>query len=132
MFLYLDAFISYKETPSSYVILADKSKVPCLGLGIVSFSLSGKSVVLHDVLHVPTPRSPLLSVQCFCHLQGCSFLVDNTGCFLTFPQFILPVDDTSDNTIMGSPPHQSSVKFDSRLTGLVTMVSGNTWFQNQH
>jgi hypothetical protein len=100
MFPFRDAFISYKETPSSYVILADKSQVPCIGLGVVSFSLSGKSIVLHDVLHVPSLPSPLLLVQCFHHLNGCSFLADNMGCFLSFPQFFLPVDDTSD---WGSP-----------------------------
>jgi len=47
------AFITYRETPDSYVILADKSKVACSGLGTVQFSLKDKSIMLHDVLHVP-------------------------------------------------------------------------------
>jgi len=59
------AFITYKETPDSYVILADKSKVACSSLGTVQFSLQDKSIILHDVLHVPKLRSPLLSVRCF-------------------------------------------------------------------
>ena len=59
------AFITYRETPDSYVILADKSKVACSSLGTVQFSLQDKSIILHDVLHVPKLRSPLLSVRCF-------------------------------------------------------------------
>jgi len=55
-------FITYKPCEHSFVILADKSRVPCLGIGCISFSLGGKQILLHDVLHVPVLRSPLLSV----------------------------------------------------------------------
>ncbi len=62
MLPYRSAFINYKETPNSYVILADKSQVNCHGCGTVQFTLQDKSIILHDVLHVPKLRSPLLSV----------------------------------------------------------------------
>jgi hypothetical protein len=65
MFPFREAFTLYKSTPNSYVILANKSKVPCLGSGTVCFTLRNKNIILHDVLHVPKLRSPLLSVQCF-------------------------------------------------------------------
>jgi hypothetical protein len=77
MFPYKDLFISYKDTPSPYVILADKSKVPCFGTGTVRLLLQNKPIILHDVLHVPKLRSPLLLVRCFRHLAGCSFIADN-------------------------------------------------------
>ena len=131
-FPYKDAFISYKVTPSSYVILTDKSQVPCLGMVVVSFTLCGKSIVLHGVLHVPTLCSPLLSVRCFCCLNGCSFLVNDTGCYLTFPKFFLPVDDTSDGTISGSPSVMTSFDFDSQNVGLTCAFSENTWFCGHH
>jgi len=94
MFPFEQAFTSYKPTPNSFVILADKSKVACLGIGATSFLLNNKRIILHDVLHVPQLRSPLLSVRCFRRLMGCSFLADNSGSFLTFPTFVLPVDDS--------------------------------------
>lgn len=101
MFILREKFITYKPTPNSYVILANKSKVACLGSGTVSFTLFIENIILHDVLHVPKLCSPLLSVRCFHCLPGCSFIADNNGSFLTFPQFILPVNDSSDCTIAG-------------------------------
>lgn len=66
-----------------------------------------------------------LSVRCFHHCNGCSFLADNQGSFLTFPKFVLPVDDSSDCTIFGSG-HTSTLHFDSRTVGSVVPVSDNT------
>lgn len=90
MFPYKAMFISYKEAPCYYVVLDDKSKVICLGSGTVSFCLLGRGIILHDVLHIPKLRSPLLLVRSFCRLNGCSFIADNTDRFLTF---VLPVVD---------------------------------------
>ncbi len=132
MFPFKEAFISYKPTPHSYVILADKSKVACLGFGTASFMLQNKHIILHDVLHVPKLRSPLLSVRCFRRLNGCSFLADNSGSFLTFPKFILSVDDSSDCTILGSLATQTiDIHFDSRIVGSISAVSDNTRHRKQ-
>jgi hypothetical protein len=131
MFPYKELFISYKETPSSFVVLADKSKVPCFGSGTVRLFLQSKAIIIHDVLHVPKLCSPLLSVRCFRRLTGCSFIADNKGSFLTFPTFILPVDDSSDCTIIGRACSSTKVDFDSRITGSVAAVSDNTRFKHQ-
>jgi hypothetical protein len=53
MFPYNELFISYRETPSSFVILADKSRVLCLGSGTAQFFLHDRAIIGHDVLHVP-------------------------------------------------------------------------------
>jgi hypothetical protein len=42
MFPFRDGFITYKETPGAYVILADKSKVSCHGALFVFFLLIRK------------------------------------------------------------------------------------------
>jgi hypothetical protein len=130
MFPHKELFISYKETPNSFIILADKSKVSCLGSGTVRLSLQNKPIILHDVLHVPKLRSPLLSIRCFRWLAGCSFIADNNGSYLTFPNFILPLDDSIDCTIPGKLYFSTKVDFDSRNTGSVTAVSDNTHFKN--
>jgi hypothetical protein len=58
-------------------------------------------------------------------------LVDNQGSFLTFPQFVLPVDDSSDCTISGSIHTSYMIHFDSRIAGSIAAVSDNTRFCNQ-
>ena len=104
MFTDKSLFQSYKPCSQSFVILADKSRTACHGVGTVCLSLGGKTIILHDVLHVPNLWCPLLTVRCFRRLKGCSFLSDNSGCFLTFPTFFLVVDDSSDCIIQGQRP----------------------------
>jgi hypothetical protein len=109
----------------------DKSKVPCLGLGTVIFTLNNKNIILHDILHVPKLRSPLLSVRCFYQLSRCSFIADNTGSFLTFPRFFLHVDDSPDCTIPRTLcSTTANIHFDSHLVGIAANVSDNT--RNRH
>jgi hypothetical protein len=91
------------------------------------FTLQDKNISLHDVLHVPKLQSPLLSVRCYRRLKGCCFLADNSGSFLTFPQFFLPVDDSSDCTIAGKIcSSNTTTHFDSSLAGCISAVSDNT------
>jgi len=129
-FVFGNYFFNYKPCVQSFVVLADKSKVPCLGTGCVSLILGDKKVIFHDVLHVPSLRCALLSVRCLRRIRGCSFLGDNSGCFLSFPSFILPVDDSLDCIIRGRflLDTDDAIDFDSRLVGLVTAVSDNTRF----
>ncbi len=127
MFPFRDTFLTYKPCSQSFVVLADKSKTVCLGIRTITIMLGGKEIVLHNLLNIPKLRSPLLSIRCFRQLKGCSFLSDNSGCFLTFPTFFLPVDDSSDCIIKGNlVKTPSSPFFDSRLVGMVSAVSDNT------
>jgi len=70
--------------------------------------------------------------RCLQRIRGCSFLGDNLGFFLSFPSFILPVDDSSDCIIRGSFLFNTddAIEFDSRLVGIVTAVSDNTCFRS--
>jgi hypothetical protein len=70
MFPDRSTFISYKPCLHFFVILANKSKTACLGIGTVQLLLGGQSIILHDVLHVPNLRCPLVSVKCFRILKG--------------------------------------------------------------
>jgi hypothetical protein len=70
MFPFCSLFTSYKETPSSYVVLADKSKVACLGSSTVKFSLREKTLILHDVLHILSLCSPLYQFGVFILAMG--------------------------------------------------------------
>jgi hypothetical protein len=65
-------------------------------------------------------------------LNGCSFIADNAGSFLTFPRFILTVDDSSDCTITGHLSINRDIDFDSHLVGTSSAVSDNTRFRKSH
>jgi hypothetical protein len=125
------SLISYKPCSHSFIILADKSKAACLGSGTISIILGGRHIILHDVSHVPSLRCPLISVHCIRRLKGWCFLSDNSGCFLTFPTFFLPVDDSSACIIQGHFANSSFTPiFASRLVGVVSAVSHNTRHQS--
>jgi hypothetical protein len=127
MFPHQRTFLSYNATPQSLVTLADKSRVPCLGVGDAIFKLGTKTIILSGVLHVPTLRNPLLSVRCFRRMLGCSFLADNAGCFISFPTFFLPIDDSTNCIISGFfSPLDATPDFDGRLHPSASAVSDNT------
>lgn len=91
------AFQSYKSLdPGYYVKLANEIKLPVAGIGRTAISMGGKYVVLSEVLHVPDLRSPLFSVSSHRRRQGCSFIADNSGISLTFPSFVLNIDDSTE------------------------------------
>ena len=88
MFPYQGCFINYKKLSTSYVVLADNTRSPCLGNGDVKIIFGWVTVILANCLHAPSLQCPLLSVWCHRRQLGCSFVADNTGAFLTFPEFI--------------------------------------------
>ena len=70
-----NAFIKYNLLPPGhYVELADKSKVPVMGISMTLQQLWNRHVALTKVLHVPQLHSPLLSIQSFHWCQGCAFI----------------------------------------------------------
>lgn len=93
-------FANYRSLPNgSYVLVADNHPIPCLGIGTKFWRIGGSKgyiVGRREVLHVPDLKAPLLSIRQHRRHQGCSFLADNGGCFLSFPTFSIPVDDSSD------------------------------------
>jgi hypothetical protein len=93
-------FADYKPLPKgSHVLVADNHAIECLGVGTTFWRIGGKKgyiVGRRQVLHVPALKAPLLSVRQHRRHQGCSFIADNDGCYLTFPTFSIRVDDSVD------------------------------------
>ena len=88
---------TYVPLVDQYVEMGDGSRVPIVGCGTVNVCLGGHTVRLADCLHVPTLDVHLLSIRV--HRRrgaGCSFIADDDGMYLTFPSFVLHVDDTED------------------------------------
>ena len=99
MFIDRELFYHYKDLSHEgrEVVVADDTTIPILGLGHVRFNLAGRMVELRNVLHVPDLQMPLLSVRT--HRRrgaGCSFLADGTGCWLTFPELCIEINDDDD------------------------------------
>jgi hypothetical protein len=79
--------------------VADNHPIDCLGVGTKICRIGGSQghiVARREVLHVPALKAPLLLVHQHHHHQGCSFMANNKGCYLMFPTFSIPVDDSTD------------------------------------
>ena len=116
-----DDFISYENITNSgrYVSLADDSKIPIMGVGTIRFRIGSKIIQLNNVYHVPRLDMPLLSMRVHRRrAQGCSFIADYSGCFYTFPEFSITVDDAEDVTVpFTSCPGETNADFrDTRST----------------
>jgi hypothetical protein len=94
------SFLTYTPLKECHVTIANSEKIPCAGRGTVLLTLRDKTVKLSNVLHVPDLEMTLLSVRSHRRRgQGCSFIADESGCFLTFPSFVLDIDDADDCVI---------------------------------
>ena len=100
MCLERSAFISYHPVPQNTlnVRMGNKTLAPVLGKGTAIISLNGKLVLVRNVLHVPTLRTPLYSLRKHPTQRGYSFLGNDSlgGLFVYFPSFVLAVDTTKD------------------------------------
>eukprot|EP00957_Ditylum_brightwellii_P020612 1554298-Ditylum_brightwellii.AAC.1 len=96
----LSYFVTYTETPGAYVLPADKTKVPVKGKGTALIDFEGHIVQVPDCLHVPFLGASLYSIHHHHDYQGCSFIADNDGCFLTFLSCIINSNDLKDCLIL--------------------------------
>ena len=77
------------NTDNNHTIVADRRCIHVAGSGTLRINLGGHPVRLRSCLHVPDLEIFLLSTRIHRHRgQGCAFITDPTGCFLTFPSFI--------------------------------------------
>ena len=89
--------------------LGDGKPILAAGVGVVCFVLNGKTIQLKNVLHVPDLDIMLLLVHLHCcRGHGCSYLADSSGMFLTFPNFVVEINDRQDCTAAISPCSSNS------------------------
>jgi hypothetical protein len=108
LFTQREWFVEYEDIQdrNEFVVVADNTRVPIVGVGTVRFNLAGHEVQLRRVYHVPGLNGSLLSIRT--HRRrgpGCTFLADQDGCHLTFPTFIIEIDDDEDVLIQCGPSH---------------------------
>ena len=126
LFVQREWFIEYTDVRArdQYVVVADDTKVLIHGVGTVRFSLAGHEVLLRRVYHVPGLNGSLLSIRT--HRRrgaGCTFLADHSGCFLTFPTFILTVDDEDDVVLPCGPSLGGELEYSQPATGFCPIPS---------
>jgi hypothetical protein len=117
---YQDMFSDYVDVRDQGLVvrLGDKNQtIPIAGRGTLKINIQGHHVAYAHALHVPDLSVILLSSRAHRRIsQGCSFIADHTRCFLTFPTFSIPIDDTEDCTIpCAKVPLNTAFDFDSRL-----------------
>jgi len=96
-------FSSYKALSGRYVRLADKTMAPIAGIGTISFTSSGHSVRVHQVLHVPNLNEGLYSCVQHQNLQGCSFHMENNVSTLCFPSFVITSPVSGESKVYCQP-----------------------------
>jgi hypothetical protein len=117
---YRDMFMDYRDIRKErqYVRLGDENKrILIHGRGTMCVEVAGQTIANADTLHVPQLSAILLSTRVHHRAApGCSFLADSSGCFLTYPNFQIEVDDTADCTISctAMDPSIHTFDFDSR------------------
>jgi hypothetical protein len=100
------------------VRLGDENKtIPIYGGGTLCINVLGHALAYANALHVPDLSAILLSTRVHRRVtQGCSFLADHDGCFLTYPNFTVEIEDTDDCVIPCSKlPLGTPLDFDARL-----------------
>jgi hypothetical protein len=116
-----DMFIDYKDIrhEQHYVRLGDEHKrILIHGRGTMCLQVQGHTIAYADTLHVPELSAILLSTRVHRRSAvGCSFVADNSGCFLTYPNFQIEVDDEDDCTLpcQAVPADTKVYDFDSRI-----------------
>jgi hypothetical protein len=115
-----DMFIDYTDiqSESRYVRLDNESRrILIHGTGTLCLEVTGKHIAYVNSLYVPQLSAILLSSRVHRRAaEGCSFLVDHLGRFLTFPTFEIEIDDTDGCTVDCLPIRDPSMPmdFDSR------------------
>jgi hypothetical protein len=115
-----DMFVDYRDIREErqYVRLGDENKrILIHGRGTMVLKVDGRTLAYAHTLHVPQLSVILLSTRVHRRLAvGCSFLDDSPGCFLTYSNFQIKVDDTADCTILcrAVPVDTHTYDFDTR------------------
>jgi hypothetical protein len=113
---HLDMFIDYSDirNDNRYVRLGDESRwILIHGIGTLCMEVDGLRVAYANALYVPQLSAILLSSRVHRRAaEGCSFIADHSGCFLTYPDFAIKIDDTDDCTIACRPIQDTTLPFD--------------------
>ena len=106
------------NTDNNHITVADRRRIHVAGRGTLRIILGGHPVRLRNCLHVPDLDMFLLSTRIHRRRgQGCAFIADPTGCFLTFPSFIIPIDDTLECLVpCSAAPPSSTFDYDETTT----------------
>ena len=92
-------FISYKKVYNQYVTLADNTRIPISGKGVIAIKMGSKKVIIRDVYHVPALRLLLFSLRFYRGIPSCGYHSNNEGAVIFFPLFSLAVNDEVDNYV---------------------------------
>ena len=110
---------TFEAQDRPYVKMADdQTHLPISGYGTIQLQIRDKQVRL-AALYVPTMKTRLFSVSQHIQYKGCAFLAANNKAHITFPLFIIDVDNTDEFKV---PIHQSisqQVHFDAEHAELV-------------
>lgn len=99
----INDFVEYEDISDRgmYVAIADNSQILIIGRGTIQMMIGDKIIWIQNLFYVPLLDMSLLSIRQHAKKgNGCSYLHDkSSGCFLSFPTFIVEIDDSRDVTL---------------------------------
>ena len=86
----LSAFITYKPITHSYVLMANKQRVPISGSGAIQIKINGFVLRMHNVFYITTLAFSLYSVKEHMKYGKYYTYFGNKKLYLAFPVLNLP------------------------------------------
>jgi hypothetical protein len=103
-------FVDYQDIrhERQYVRLGDeKKRILIHSRGTMCIEVDGRKIAYAETLHIPQLSAILLLTRVHCRsASGCSFLADNSGCFLTYPNFTLKSTTPTTALSTARPSHR--------------------------
>ena len=91
------SFDAYHALPPGYYVqLADDTNLCVHGVGTMAICLQDKWIQQMEVLHLPDLCAPPYSISMHHHHLRCAFIANKSGVVLSFPMFILEIDDSTE------------------------------------
>ena len=109
----------FDKNDQPYVKMADdNTKLPIAGYGTIQLKFNTKIIRL-AALYVPNMQTRLFSISQHIQYAGCAFLAHSNNAILTFPNFIIDVQNTDEFKVPVSSNTDVIVHFDEERAALV-------------
>ena len=90
----------YHRLSNHYATLGNTTRLPIEGIGTTVYTLSGRTILTCNTLHIPAIQGPLYYLRKHSQRPGCGVYSSyKYESYLFFPEYILQVEDSYDNIV---------------------------------
>ena len=95
----------------------DSTQLPIAGYGTIQLQMDSKHICL-AALYVPNMKTRLYSISQHIQYTGCAFVAQNNAAYLTFPNFVINVENTDEFKIGVQATNNATAHFDEKTAEL--------------